>query len=223
MTDGTASPWLTSGKDLLPMLEPVMKAMVAASGANCEVVLHDLSEGVDHSIIAIENGQVTGRAVGDPSTNLGLQVLQSNDEGEQFGYRATTDDGRELRCSSTYFRNDAGTVVAALCVNVDLTPYQSVRGMMEELLDYQSATDQEEVFAHDITTVLQHMIDQALRQVGTPVPKMTKPERMRVIEILDRRGAFVVKRAVETVAGTLRISKVTAYAYLDEVRTAPES
>ena len=39
-------------------------------GPNCEVVVHDLeTEDVDHSIVVIENGHVSGRKLGDgPST-----------------------------------------------------------------------------------------------------------------------------------------------------------
>ena len=35
-------------------------------GPNCEVVVHDLeTEDVDHSIVVIENGHVSGRKLGD--------------------------------------------------------------------------------------------------------------------------------------------------------------
>lgn len=221
----TSTPWQPwSGEDLLPVLEPVMKAVAAAVGPHCEVLLHDLSHGLERTICAIENGHVTGRAVGGSSTNLGLEVVHSDDgDTDALGYHSTTADGRELRSSSVYFRNPDGEVIASLCINFDLTVFQSVRGLMEDLLQFPGTSSQQEIFAADITDVLGRMIDDALAQVSAPVAKMNKADRLRVIRTLDDRGAFVVKSAVETVAKRLRISRVTVYSYLDEVRSAPVS
>ena len=47
-------------------LKKIAKAISAQFGAGCEVVIHEISEqSTEHSIIAIENGHVTGRTVGD--------------------------------------------------------------------------------------------------------------------------------------------------------------
>lgn len=56
-------------------LFPLIKGIAKALGPNCEVVLHDLYD-VEHSLVAIENNHITGRKIGDPSTNLGLEVLR---------------------------------------------------------------------------------------------------------------------------------------------------
>lgn len=219
----TSTPWLPrSGAELLPLLQPVMKGIATAVGPHCEVVLHDLTQDPDRTIIAIENSHVTGRAVGGSSTNFGLEVLRNGDqEVNTLGYRSTASDGRELRSSSVYFNNPEGEVVAALCLNFDLTVYQSVHGMMEDMLKFPGTTSQGEIFATDITDVLQQMIDEALSQVNAPVAMMNKRDRLRVIQLLEDRGAFVVKSAVETVASRLKISRVTVYTYLDQIRSEP--
>ena len=42
-------------------------------GSNCEVVVHDLdSNDVEHSIVAIENGHVSGSRVGDGPSHIVL-------------------------------------------------------------------------------------------------------------------------------------------------------
>jgi predicted transcriptional regulator YheO len=43
---------------------------------------------------------------------------------------------------------------------------------------------------------------------------------MDVLATLDQQGAFEIRRSVEMVSRRLGISKVTAYAYLDELRKA---
>ena len=46
---------------LLDLLEQIAKAIAAQFGSNCEVVIHELSgKSAYSSIVAIENGHVTG-------------------------------------------------------------------------------------------------------------------------------------------------------------------
>lgn len=211
-------------EELQALLAPVMRAIATAVGPHCEVVLHDLSSrDVDlrHTIRAIENPQVTGRSVGGPSTNLGMEVLRDEAaDHNAFGYRGQTEDGRQLHCSSVYYRNAAGHVIGALCVNVDLTPLQHAQALIGTLLPAASGARAKETHAPDISTVLDSLFESAVDAVGRPVPLMDRADRMEVLAMLDQQGAFEIRRSVETVSRRLGISKVTAYAYLDELRKA---
>jgi predicted transcriptional regulator YheO len=207
--------------ELAALLRPVMTAMATAIGPHCEVVLHDLRRReMDRTILAIENGDVTGRTVGGPSTNLGLTMLQSEPtDHDEYGYPGRTADGRDLHCSSTYFRDAAGTVVAALCVNVDLTPFQALRGALDTVMPPRAEPEEvREVIGTDIETVLDDMIERAVAHVGAPVAHLGKHQRLEVFRYLEERGAFFVKRSVPRTAKRLGISAVTAYGYLDEIR-----
>jgi predicted transcriptional regulator YheO len=211
--------------ELRTLLEPVMRAITSAVGKHCEVVLHDLTgEDFEHTIAAIENGHITGRSVGGPSTNLGLEVMQEHSSaGDEFGYRARTRDGRELHCSSIYFHDDNGQVIAALCINIDVTPYVAARGALSEVLNgaaSQAAPDRGEIFASDINELLDQMIEEAVASTGKTVSMLRRDDRLAILRTLDERGAFSVKRAVERVSGRLGISRVTVYNYLDEIRSS---
>ena len=204
------------------VLEPVMRAIAAAVGDHCEVVLHDLSSrDLDRTVYAIVNGHVTGRAVGGPSTNLALEVV--HDEGaehDEFGYAGRTADGRELHCSSVYYRDPSGRIIAALCINIDLTPVQSAQDALRALLPSTGPDRRDrEIHTRDIASLLDSMITQAVSAIGRPVAMMNKSDRITVLRTLDDLGAFHVKRSVETVAKRLGVSKVTAYAYLDQLRS----
>lgn len=201
------------------VLRPVMRGIAEAVGSHCEVVLHDLtSRDLAHTIVAIENGHVTGRTVNGPSTNLGIDLL--NDEAaehDDFGYRGRTVDGRELHSSSIYFRNKAGCVIAALCINVDLTPLQVVQTAVTGLLP-DSEQPEKELVGPDIASALNEMITEAIAAAGKAVPHMTKADRIELMRGLELRGAFRVRHAVDHVAQRLGISRVTAYGYLREIR-----
>src|SRR5690606_3104609 len=87
-----------SADEVLRLYQPVLRALATAAGPAVEVVLHNLDgDDVDlgHTIMAIENGHVTGRAVGGPSTSLGLDVMKDRRaDHDAFGYTAYTADGR---------------------------------------------------------------------------------------------------------------------------------
>ena len=204
------------------VLEPVMRAIASAVGDHCEVVLHDLSQrDLNHTVYAIINGHVTGRKVGGPSTNLGLEAVRDEDaEHNEFGYAGRTADGRELHCSSVYYRDASGRIIAALCINIDLTPLQTAQNILGTLLPSAAPEKRDREFhTRDIASLLDTMIADAISAVGRPVAVMDRSDRVAVLRTLDDRGAFHVKRSVETVAKRLGISKVTAYAYLDQVRS----
>lgn len=217
-----ATPTFDDVAELHAILKPVMRAITAAVGPHCEVVLHDLTaRSMERTIYAIENGDVTGRSVGGPSTNLGLGVLQDEQaDHDAFGYHGRTSDGRDLHCSSVYYRNRTGAVIAALCINVDLTAVQNAKAILASLLPAEGDDPgPHEIVSADIKMVLENMIEAAVRSIGKPVNLMTKSDRIEVLRILEERGAFHIKRSVDRVAARLGVSKVTAYSDLDSVRS----
>lgn len=54
-----------------------VKTIAEMFGKKCEVLIHDFRN-PQHSIMAIENGHVTGRKIGDPITDLALSVWKKN-------------------------------------------------------------------------------------------------------------------------------------------------
>ncbi|OYN96199.1 hypothetical protein CGZ96_13070 [Enemella evansiae] len=211
---------------VLTTFAPVLKAIATAGGPSCEAVLHNLEGGPEldlgHTIMAIENGHVTGREVGGPSTSIGLEVQKDPDaDHDAFGYRGFTSDGRELRCSSIYFRNPAGRIIAALCINVDLSGIQQARGLLDALLprvDTPPAAP-DEYFGGDLVSVMDAMITRAIHDTGKPVGQLTRDDRIGVLQTLERQGATQMRKSIEAIAARLGISRVTAYAYLDEARS----
>lgn len=212
---------------IVEAFRPVIHAIAAAGGPSCEVVLHDLSApepDLGSTIVAIENGHVTGREVGGPSTSLGAGVLHNQDaDHNAFGYRGVTSDGREVRCSSVYFRNPHGRIIAALCINYDVSTIAQAKGLLEGLLAENSpepAQAPNEFIGRDLVAVMDAMVSEAIREIGKAVDRMNRDEKITILSRLDAQGVLQMRKGVENVAARLGISRVTAYAYLDEARTA---
>jgi predicted transcriptional regulator YheO len=219
----------------LPFFKSLMKGLTALFGPNVEVVLHDLKDQpYDSTIIAIDNGHVTGRNVGDCGTNLGLEVLRgSTIEGnaghlteDRYNYVTQTNSGRVLRSSSVYIHNDAGVVIGAFCINFDISDLmvaeRSIGQICQNPFYADSNVDKEvrEVFVRNVSDLLDSLIQEVQQMINKPVCFMTKDDKLRALKHLDERGAFLIKKSGDTVAKYFDISKYTMYSYLESIRTS---
>jgi hypothetical protein len=62
---------------------------------------------------------------------------------------------------------------------------------------------------------LDRLIDSVEREFGAPLPSLTREDKQRAIRLLDERGAFTLRRAVEDVADAMGVSRITVYNYLN--------
>ena len=63
---------------------------------------------------------------------------------------------------------------------------------------------------------LQRFLSAAESSIGVPIEEMSRSQKQQVVRYLDDRGAFLIKKAVEDVAGRLGVTRFTIYNYLDE-------
>ena len=72
-------------------------------------------------------------------------------------------------------------------------------------------------FTH-VDRALDELISVAEAQIGRPIAEMSRADKQKVVRFLDDRGAFALRKAVETVADALGVSRFTVYNYLDASR-----
>lgn len=209
---------MESIQDEFVFLTDMVTGLAAQFGENCEVVLHDLTGSYESSIVAIANGHITGRKVGDPGTNLGLELLRGNHvNGNKFNYLTQTKDGRILRSSSMYMKNKGGNIIGSLCINMDITDLMVAEKTLKNLIN--PASEQAEVresFVTSVSDLLDALIQEAQEVIDKPVAVMTKEDKMRMIQLLDAKGAFLIKKGGEKICTYLNISKYTLYSHLEE-------
>jgi predicted transcriptional regulator YheO len=218
---------MESVKQEFAFLSSLMKSLSLLFGSKCEVVLHDHKDHpYEHTIVAIENGHVTGRKVGDYGTSLGLKVLRANDKIEDnHNYTSQTTDGKILRSSTIFIRDNDDKVIGALCINFDISDLILAEKALNSLCQNPLVPDPvenngvEDIFSGDINELIDSLIWDSQRAVGKPVVSMTKEDKILALQYLDKRGAFLVKKSGEKVAKFFNISKYTMYSYLDSLRT----
>lgn len=199
-------------------LTRIISMIAEQFGSRCEVVLHDLTKDYNHTIVAIENGHVTQRVVGGSGSNLGLQVLSGKkQDGDEYNYITHTKDGKILRSSTSFLRDENGAVVGALCVNYDIGDLIQAEQLIQELVMHPASQKdvEQEIFASNVGEILDHLTAQCNAYIGKPVDEMSKEDKISAIEFFDSKGAFLITKAGEHIREYLNISKFTLYNYLE--------
>jgi class 3 adenylate cyclase len=97
-----------------------------------EILLHDLVN-PSRSLVAIENGEVTGRTVGSGATNLVLDLKTRRQRGEDKVNYELNIGARQFKCTTVpIFRSEYG-LVGAVCINVDTHFIREAAGDVERL------------------------------------------------------------------------------------------
>ena len=206
----------------LTVLEQIAQDIAAEFGNDCEVVIHDLkTKEPEHSIIYIVNGHVTGRNVGDGPSDAVFDGIRQKGRGsdcapaDHNGYLMKTADGKILKCSTSYIKDDDGSLHYVFGINYDIT---NIMMMHQELGEFMLTRDREQSEPEkiiNVNDVLDELIQQSVALVGKPAALMNKDDKIRAIRFLSDAGAFLVTKSGDKVAKYFGISKYTLYSYID--------
>ena len=211
----------------LDFLKRLAPGLAEQFGTDCEVVVHDLTrEDHDNTIVAIENGHVSGRTLGDGPSRVALEAMQQRGPVEdRLNYFTRSRDGRMLRSSTIFIKDEAGKPTGILAINYDLSKLlmadQALRNLMRGIDDSQNAPSSS--IPTNVNDLLDQLIDQSVALVGKPVPLMTKDDKMRAIQFLNEAGAFLITRSGDKISKFFGISKYTMYTYFDAKETKDDA
>ncbi len=207
-------------RDQQAFLEDVAKGITTLFGQNCEVTIHDFSKGFENTIVAIENGHVTGRQVGDGASELVLQTLNSGQENpaNMLGYPAHTREGRLIKSSSIYLKNEEGLPIGLFGINYDVTDLVMARRTLGNIVSYELPEGEKEpgtAIVTNVSDLLEQLIREADDEIAKPVAMMNKEDKIHAIQYLNQKGAFLIKKAGDKISHHYDISKYTLYNYMD--------
>ena len=204
----------------LERLKVIAQGLAIQFGPSCEVLIHDLQGDLDTSLVYIENGRITNRHVGDGPSHVVLDVLNYDDGSEgRFGYLTKTKDGRILKSSTMYIRDDNGNIAYLLGINQDITEFVMMHRSLESLIGIgQAETGTVEKITTSVSELLDDLLLEAERLVGKPGPLMNKVVRLKAISYLNEKGAFLISKSSEKIAEYFNISKFTLYSDLNTVK-----
>ena len=212
-------------KQSLDLLIQIANGLARQFGQDCEVVIHDLKRrNIEQSIVHLVNGQVTGRQLGDGPSKVVLETIQKQPDvvADHLGYLARTPEGKILKSSTMFIRDDDQSIHYILSINYDITGLLAVDQAIKALTDTEPApaNRQPETIVHNVHDLLDSLIEQSVVRVGKPVALMTKDDKIAAIQFLKDAGAFLITRSGDKIANFFGISKFTLYNYLEQTKQA---
>lgn len=197
-----------------------------------ETVLYDLTLDPP-SVAAIYNGSISGRTVGSPMTAMVQKMIAdgvAEDNDWITNYRGLAANGKTLRCSSHFIKDDDGTLIGLLCVNFDDTHYLELSHRIFSLVHPDAYIKEnisialtQQAEEGNLSDSLTDAVDEAMTMViGTPHGVINYEQKLEVVSILNRRNIFQLKGAVAVVARRISASQASVYRYLSEVRSREE-
>lgn len=92
----------------------------------------------------------------------------------------------------------------------------------------QVVTDRSEPGMHvgGLQEALRHLIDHVEAELGGTLNSLGREAKQAAVKLLEERGAFLLRGAIEDVAASMEVSRITIYNYLNATRattsTPPE-
>lgn len=208
--------------DNLDFAVRLSKAIAAQFGKDCEVVVYDLKScPAEHSIIAIENGHVSGRHPGDGPSHIVLDALKTKNghAKDRLAFLTKGRNGKILKSSNVYLRDENGEIIGMLAINFDISLMVAMKHALKDLTK-EGPSGSGTSDTTSVTALLDDLIDQSIQLVGKPVALMNKDDKVRAIRYLNDSGAFLITKSGPKVCATFGISKYTLYSYIDAVKNA---
>ena len=210
-------------------------------GPSYEIVLHDIHGG-EGEIIAIANGHITGRKVGDPLTTFASNTIASKmykTKDYVMNYHARSKQGTLLRSSTLYIK-DEGELIGLLCINFDDSKFSELTEQLRSLihpdevlfnrLKIEEKQEPVEYISESIADVTKEVLSNYFAKINidlnqlsesqqkTLVEQLSVVARIGVIRDLHHRGIFLIKGAISEVAHELHCSEPTIYRYLSKLK-----
>ena len=206
----------------LDFLKQLAHGLAIQFGSSCEIAIHDLkTKDLEKSIVYIENGHVSNRQTGDGPSGIVLETLQSDPSTihDKLSYLTKTEDGRILKSSTFYIRDDDGSISYIFSLNYDITAFTAASTAIQSLIATKDnlpdlTGDSPRQITHNVSELLDLLIEQAVAKVGKPVAMMNKDDKVAVVQYLDHAGAFLITKSGDKVSSYLGISKFTLYSYM---------
>ena len=209
-------------ENMLEILTTMANGVAAQFGQKCEVAIHDLSGNLENSIVYIVNGDVTNRKAGSGTSKVVLETMHRDPSAikDQLGYLTRTPDGRILKSSTIFIRDENQKIHYIFSINLDITALLAVEPAIKSMttVETQQINTQPEQIVSNVNDLLDNLIRQSVELIGKPVALMNKDDKIKAISFLNDAGAFLITKSGDKVSEHFGISKFTLYSYINEVK-----
>lgn len=197
-------------------------------GDNTEVVLHDFTD-LEHSVVKIRNGHISGRDEGYPATDFVMRILNDPSRTDPYicNYRSAAKNKEHIKSASFFIRDNNNKIVGMLCINSDIEQLIDMQNYIGSIINginggfHNGYTgDASENLGQSINEIIDSSIERALAKHSPREEGLSIAEKEEAIAEMNAEGVFLLKGAVSKVAAALSISEPTLYRYLKKAKSA---
>lgn len=186
-----------------------------------EVAVHDLRY-PEHSIIAIFNGHITGRNVGEGTSDLGYEKVSGKVPDKVVNYKNESPDGKPLKSSSLTIRNAQGEIIGSLGLNYDISVFNQFSNVLSIFTNTKEnpVTHGKEAFFYGNTKEeIQIAINHFKISHGLTNKVLSRKDKQDVIKFLIKGGHLNKRGAVAIIGEALSVTRPTVYKYINDLKT----
>lgn len=189
-----------------------------------ETVVHDLSN-PESSIIAIFNGELTGRDIGDPATDVVKKLLDGELPDMISNYENEAPNGQKLKSASLAIRDKKGNLVGVMGVNMNISYFDKYSKLIEQFIfsqEMESIPESEDFRSMTPNNVksprqeIKDAIDSYCISTNKNPMVMDYDDKREIVEYLYKNGYFKNRGVVKIISDLLNITRPSVYKYKDE-------
>lgn len=186
-------------------------------GSSFEFVLHDFSK-PEGTIIAIANGHITGRKVGDNLSSMTLKMINERIHSKQdfIKYRDTALFRSDIASCDLLICDRNSTPRGMFCINYPVKDLLKIRALIDHFTQRRktSSKKSESESSSSFLELAMSMVNDIVSGSGLSVSDMTSDGKTAIVKKLQQAGVFQLKSIVSYVAEKLEVSEATVYRYL---------
>jgi len=154
-------------------------------------------------------------------TERGLVAIRNKEYKKNLiKYKFITSDGRTLKSSTIFIKDENDEVIGCMCINFDISEFVVAKKVIQDITETieDNIISIEETYSNNINDILFRVVKKVIEGFGKPIAYLNRDEKVKAVKELDEKGAFLIKGSVDYVAEVLCVSRFTIYNYLDEIR-----
>ena len=184
-----------------------------------EVIVHDLQV-PEHSIIAIFNSHITGRKIGDGTSDIGYKKLADGLPDKIVNYINQSPTGADMKSSSLTIRNKNNEIIGSMAFNFDLSSFANIKEFFEtftKTIVLDDLPNQEQFFMWSVKDEIQQALIKYITFHDLQGKGLTRKDKLSVVAFMKKEGHINKKGAISILSELLAISRPTLYKYIKEL------
>jgi len=209
----------SQNREILEHYVKVGEIIAEMFAPDLEVIIHDLQT-PEHSIIAIFNNHVTGRKIGDGTSDIGYKKLADKLPDKIVNYNNKSPSGTDLKSSSLTIRNRKDEIIGSMGFNYDLSSFTNFKEFFElftKTVVLDDLPGQEQFFMWTVKDEIQQALNKYITSYDLHGKALNRKDKLNVVAFMKKEGHINKKGAISILSELLAITRPTLYKYIKEI------